>query len=141
MCILGVEKMIKERILTVAVLPFVNVSADPRIDEIGKGLARAMHEHLSASYELTVRKTTDFASLDHDVHVSALGRTMRADVLLFGCVCESDGVFRAKFQIVDASTGHSTGSTQAEWSARKPLPRAVAEHLATAVARAIQLDL
>lgn len=98
--------MIKERTLTVAVLPFVNVSADPRIDEIGEAIAHALRTCLQDADALCVSCDSQDTTGDYDLHVSALGRTMHADALLFGCICETDGILRVKVQLVDSRRHH-----------------------------------
>lgn len=131
--------MIKERTLTVAVLPFVNVSADPRIDEIGEALARALRTYLQNADALCVSCDCQNTTGDDDLHISALGRTMHADALLFGCICVANGILRAKAQIVDAGTGKARWSTQLECPADSATAEDLAEQVAIDLERAMRL--
>ncbi len=133
--------MIKERTLTVAVLPFVNVSADPRIDEIGEALAQALRTCLQDADALCVSCDSQNTTGDYDLHISALGRTMHADALLFGCICETDGILRAKVQIVDAMTGQARWSAQVEALAHQTSAGDLAEQIAARLECAILLEL
>ena len=132
--------MIKERTLTVAVLPFVNVSADPRIDEIGAALAHALRTCLQNADALCVSCDSQNTTGDYDLHISTLGRTMHADALLFGCICEADGILRAKVQIVDAMTGQARWSAQVEALAHQTSATDLAEQLAARLERAILVE-
>lgn len=131
--------MIKERTLTVAVLPFVNVSADPRIDEIGEAIAYALRTCLENADALCVSCDSQNTTGDYDVHVSELGRKMHADALLFGCICDSGGVIRARVQLVEACTGRVKWSTHVE--SPTAIPEAIADEVATDLERAIYLNL
>ncbi len=132
--------MIKEKTLTVAVLPFVNVSGNPKVDEIGRGIADALRHCLQDADTMRVSPTARNSIGNYDIHVRELGRTMRADALLFGCICEANGILRAKVQIVDAMTGQARWSAQVEALAHQSNAGDLAEEIVDRLERAIQLE-
>lgn len=111
----GIVMMLVERTMTVAVLPFVNLTEDPRIGEIGEAIGASLRTLLGGTNGVRAARTS-LATPEHDdFHIAHLGRALHADALLLGWVGEEDGLLRGKAQLVEAKTGETQWSTELGW--------------------------
>jgi TolB-like protein len=91
---------------SVAVLPFVNLTAGPRLDCLGDRIATDIKCILQFDPRLTpVDAAPATWAGGPDVHVGDLGRQLHADLLLFGDVRREGQGIRATARLIDASTG------------------------------------
>ncbi|MGH8496105.1 MAG: winged helix-turn-helix domain-containing protein [Gammaproteobacteria bacterium] len=91
---------------TVAVLPFLNLSAEPEREYIAIGIAEAVLHQLASLRDLTViARTSSFAFKGQDTDVREIGRRLNARYLLEGSVQSVGDRLRVTAQLVDAATG------------------------------------
>ncbi|CAN5126135.1 hypothetical protein BH24PSE2_BH24PSE2_15960 [soil metagenome] len=91
---------------TIAVLPFLDLSADANRDYIATGIAEAVLHQLASLREMTViARTSSFAFKGQDMDVREIGRLLNARYLLEGSVQSAEDRLRVTAQLVDATTG------------------------------------
>ena len=92
---------------SIAVLPFVNMSADPANEFLSDGIAEELLNLLAQLPGLHVAaRTSSFTFKGTNVPVDSIGRVLRVRHVLEGSVRESGGRVRITAQLVDASTGY-----------------------------------
>lgn len=98
--------------VALAVIPFVDLSAAPAID----ALSSEITEHVGRALRLgeILRVITPTLLCDGDTCIAHLGRRLRADWLLFGCVCRRTGTWYAHTQLIHAPTGRVVSCAETE---------------------------
>ncbi|MTH76897.1 winged helix-turn-helix domain-containing protein [Paracoccus aestuariivivens] len=95
----------------VAVLPFVNLGADPSVDSLGKGVAEDIISMLAQSAGVAViARNSSFKYGQGPVDVRQIGHELDADYVLDGSVRKSGDSLRIVAQLSDATTGRSMWS-------------------------------
>jgi TolB-like protein len=90
----------------IAVLPFVNLSDDPKQEYFSDGLTEDILTELSRARDLRVlARSTTFPYKGKAVDVFSLGRELRARYLLEGSVQRTDNRLRVTAQLIDTETG------------------------------------
>ena len=90
----------------VAVLPFTNLSGDPKQDYFSDGLTEDILTELSRSSDLRViARNTSFQYKGKAVDVTKLGRELKVNYVLEGSVQRSADRLRVTAQLIDAETG------------------------------------
>jgi TolB-like protein/tetratricopeptide (TPR) repeat protein len=90
----------------IAVLPFVNLSGDPKQDYFSDGLTEDILTELSRTPDLGVlARNTTFQYKGRAVDVMKLGRELGARYVLEGSVRRTDDRLRVTAQLIDAETG------------------------------------
>jgi len=90
----------------VAVLPFTNLSGDPKQDYFSDGLTEDILTELSRARDLRVlARNTTFQYKGEPVDVMKLGRDLGARYVLEGSIQRSDDRLRVTAQLIDAKTG------------------------------------
>jgi TolB-like protein len=90
----------------IAVLPFTNLSGDPKQDYFSDGLTDDILTELSRARDLRVlARNTSFQFTDDAEDVGKLGRELKVRYLLKGTVRRNDDRLRVTAQLIDASTG------------------------------------
>jgi adenylate cyclase len=91
---------------SVAVLPFANLSGDPRQDYFSDGITEDITTEMSRFSELLViARNSSFQYKGKAVDIRAVGRELGARYLLEGSVRRSGGRVRIMAQLIDAATG------------------------------------
>ena len=91
---------------TIAVLPFVNRSDDPRQEYFADGVSEDLITDLSAlSGMVVVARSASFRYKGTKVDPQAVGKQLGADFILEGSVRKAGGFVRITAQLVDARTG------------------------------------
>jgi TolB-like protein/DNA-binding winged helix-turn-helix (wHTH) protein len=91
--------------LTLAVLPFSNLSGDRGGDYLSLGLARSVRDALSRVGGLRViADTSSFPLAAQKLSMAELARRLGAELLLTGAVTERAGVVRISQELVDPGT-------------------------------------
>jgi adenylate cyclase len=92
----------------IAVLPFVNMSADAENEYFSDGITEELISKLSRLHDLTViARTSVMKYKDTDKSVAEIGRELRAGTILDGSVRKAGDRLRITAQLVDvASEGH-----------------------------------
>jgi TolB-like protein len=91
----------------IAVLPFVNMSADPENEYFCDGLAEELINALSKIEELKVAaRTSAFTFKGRDARVADIGQVLGVNVILEGSVRRSGDRLRVTAQLIDVSSGY-----------------------------------
>ena len=90
----------------IAVLPFLNLSGDPKQEYFSDGLTEDILTELSRARDLRViARNTSFQYKDKAVDVTKLGRELNVRYVLEGSVQRSDDRLRVAAQLIDTETG------------------------------------
>ena len=90
----------------IAVLPFTNMSGDPKEDYFSDGLTEDIIAELARFRELNVlARNTTFQHKGQSVDVPAVGRKLGAKYVLEGSVRKSGSQLRVTAQLIDAQSG------------------------------------
>jgi TolB-like protein len=125
---------------SIAVLPFVDMSADSGNGYFGDGLSEELITALSHVGELRVAaRTSSFALRDSRLDVRAIGETLRVATVVEGSVRRDGGRLRVTAQLIDAATGYHLWS--GEYDRELEDVFAVQDDIAQAIAGALKLEL
>ena len=98
---------------SIAVLPFVNMSADPEQEYFCDGLAEDLINALTQLQDLRViARTSAFSFKDRSVRVQEIGKELNVATLLEGSVRKAGNRLRITAQLVDTTAGHHLWSEQ-----------------------------
>ncbi|MGH9839901.1 MAG: winged helix-turn-helix domain-containing protein [Blastocatellia bacterium] len=98
---------------SIAVLPFVGLSAEPGNEYFGLGIADALITRLSKLRQMVVRPTSAiarFAATGQDA--AAIGRELRVAAVLEGGIRRAGGRIRVSAQLVSAGEGRTLWAAQ-----------------------------
>lgn len=97
--------------VSIAVLPFVNVSADPDYEYFGDGLADELINALSKLSGLrVVARTTAFSFKGRQIAIPEIAELLAVDLVLEGSVRKSGNRLRITAQLVNAADGYQLWS-------------------------------
>jgi TolB-like protein/DNA-binding winged helix-turn-helix (wHTH) protein len=92
--------------LTLAVLPFANLSSDPAAAYLSPGLTRAVRDVLSQMGGLRVIADASSSRVaEKNLSQAEVARRLGADLLLTGAVTENAGAVRISLELVDPKSG------------------------------------
>jgi TolB-like protein len=92
---------------SIAVLPFLNFSAEPANEHLGDGLAEELLNALAQLPELRVAaRTSSFAFKDAPTDVTEIGRRLNVETVLEGSVRKSGQRLRITAQLINTSDGY-----------------------------------
>ena len=92
---------------SIAVLPFVNMSADAENEYFCEGLSEELLNALAQIRELKVAaRTSSFSFKDKQLNVGEIGRILNVGSILEGSVRKSGNKLRITAQLIDASDGY-----------------------------------
>ncbi len=99
------EKNAGRRVASVAVLPFVNLSADPENEFFADGITEDVITHLAKIKSLKViSRTSVMAFKNRDHGLREIGERLGASTLLEGSVRRAGGRVRVVAQLIDCAT-------------------------------------
>ena len=125
---------------SLAVLPFVNMSGDPKQDYLSDGLSEEILNSLARINELHVTaRTSAFSFKGKDVDVATIARKLNVGAILEGSVRRSANTVRITTQLIDASSGYHLWSETYDRSLGDVLK--LETEIATAVAGALRVSL
>ncbi|MGQ0641229.1 MAG: BTAD domain-containing putative transcriptional regulator [Gemmatimonadaceae bacterium] len=125
---------------SIAVLPFVNLSADPENQHFSDGLTEELIGELSRIDGLHVAaRTSSFALRDAKLDARAIGDTLGVTTVLEGSIRKEGNRLRASAQIVDAVTGYHIWSQEYDRELRDVF--ALQDEIARAIAGALAMKL
>jgi len=91
--------------LSIAVLPFTNMSEDPNQEHFADGLAEELLNSLAAIGELRViSRTSSFAFKGRSVSIAEIAAALQVDHILEGSVRRSGDTVRVTAQLIDTSS-------------------------------------
>ena len=90
-------------ISSIAVLPFVNVAADPNLEYLSDGITETLINSLSQLTQLKVMsRNSAFRYKGRETDASAIGRDLNVQSVLIGRVAERDDLLSISVELVDA---------------------------------------
>jgi TolB-like protein/DNA-binding winged helix-turn-helix (wHTH) protein/Tfp pilus assembly protein PilF len=125
---------------SIAVLPFVDLSANGDQRYFGDGLADELLDRLAKIRQLRVAgRTSSFSFRDKNVDVAQIGSQLGVRHVLEGSVRRSDERLRITVQLIDARSGFHVWSETYDRALTDLF--AVQDEIASEVARALELEL
>jgi serine/threonine protein kinase/TolB-like protein/Tfp pilus assembly protein PilF len=125
---------------SVAVLPFVNLSADPTQDYLGDGISDELLTELSTLSELQVAaRTSSFSFKGRALDAASIGRSLNVGALVEGSVRRDGDSMRITAQLINTQSGFQIWSQTYDRKFSDMLK--VQTEVATAVAKALQVKL
>jgi serine/threonine-protein kinase len=127
-------------LLSLAVLPFANLSLDPEQEYWSDGLTDELTSALSRIGRVrTVSRSSAFALKGKPIDIRQAGQLLRADVVVEGSVRMQSGRVRVAAQLTQVSSGLHLWSSTIEREARDAW--AAQEEIAMAIVSAVKLEL
>jgi TolB-like protein/lipoprotein NlpI len=125
---------------SLAVLPFVNMSGDPKQDYFSDGLSEELLNSLAGIRDLQVAaRTSSFSFKGKDASASDIGRKLNVGAILEGSVRRDGTRVRITAQLINAVTGFHLWSQTYDRDLHNVL--ALQTDIATAVTTALQATL
>ena len=125
---------------SVAVLPFTNMSGDPRDDYFSDGLSEELLNTLAAVQGLKVAaRTSSFSFKGKDEAVGEIARKLNVAAVLEGSVRRDKSHVRISTELIDAGTGFQRWSQTYDRDLKDVL--ALQTEIATSVATALKVKL
>jgi len=125
---------------SIAVLPFVNMSGDPKQDYFSDGLSEELLNSLSTVRDLQVAaRTSSFSFKGKDANVADIARKLNVGDVLEGSVRKDGNQVRITAQLINALTGFHLWSQTYDRNLRNIL--ALQTEIASAVTKALQATL
>ena len=92
---------------SIAVLPFVNLSGDPKQEYFSDGFTEHIITSLSkVPYILVIARNSSFAYKGKSIKIQQIAEELAVQYVLEGSVQRSDDRLRITVQLIDATTGH-----------------------------------
>jgi serine/threonine-protein kinase len=125
---------------SIAVLPFVNMSGDPKQDYFSDGLSEELLNSLAAIPDLRVAaRTSSFTFKGKNDDVADIARKLNVGALLEGSVRKDGNQVRITAQLINATTGYHLWSQTYDRDLKNVL--ALQWEIATAVTKALKATL
>jgi len=125
---------------SIAVLPFVNMSADPENEYFTDGIAEEIINALSKVQALRVAsRTSSFAFKGKNEDISGIGRHLKVSTVLEGSVRKSGSMLRVTAQLVDVTNGFQLWSERFDRKLEDVF--AIQDEIATSIVRALRVVL
>jgi TolB-like protein len=124
---------------SIAVLPFVNMSGDPKQDYFSDGLSEELLNSLASVRDLQVAARTSSFSFKGGTDVAEIARKLNVGALLEGSVRKDGNHVRITAQLINAVTGFHLWSQTYDRDLKNVL--ALQTEIATAVTKALAATL
>jgi serine/threonine protein kinase/Tfp pilus assembly protein PilF len=125
---------------SIAVLPFANLSDDPKQDYFCDGMAEEIINSLSQIEGLrVVARTSSFAFHGRALDIREIGRHLGVDTLLEGSVQKAGGTLRITTQLINVRSGYHLWSERFDRSIEDVF--AIQDEIASNVVRALRVTL
>src|SRR6184192_1868660 len=125
---------------SIAVLPFVNIGADPANEPFSDGMSEELMTALARIAELRVAaRTSAFSFKGKEVDVREIGSKLNVGYVLEGSVRRAGPRLRVSAQLINAATGYHLWSDEYDRDARDVF--AVQDEIARAIVGALRLKL
>ncbi len=125
---------------SIAVLPFVNMSADPDQEYFSDGLAEELLNRLAKINDLRVAaRTSSFQFKGQNLDVADIGRQLKVDNVLEGSVRKSGNRLRITAQLISAAEGYHLWSETYERELDDVF--AIQDDISTAITQALEVEL
>lgn len=125
---------------SIAVLPFVNMSGDPKQDYFSDGISEELLDSLSRLSEMKVAaRTSSFSFKGQNTDVSSIARKLNVGSILEGSVRRGGDTIRINVELIDAVTGFRIWSSSYDRKLSDILR--VQTEVATTVAQELKIEL
>ena len=125
---------------SIAVLPFVNMSADPENEYFTDGIAEEIINALSKVQALRVAsRTSSFAFKGKNEDISGIGRHLKVNTVLEGSVRKAGNMLRVTAQLVDVTNGYQLWSERFDRKLEDVF--AIQDEIASSIVRALRVVL
>jgi len=125
---------------SIAVLPFVNMSADPEQEYFSEGIAEELLNRLAQYPDLKVAaRTSAFQFKGKNLDIGEIGRRLKVTHVLEGSVRKGGSTLRITAQLIDSRTGYHMWSESYDRDAADVLR--VQDEIAGAIAKALESRL
>ena len=125
---------------SIAVLPFVNMSADPENEYFTDGIAEEIINALSKVQALRVAsRTSSFAFKGKNEDISGIGRHLKVSTVLEGSVRKAGNMLRVTAQLVDVANGYQLWSERFDRKLEDVF--AIQDEIAASIVRALRVVL
>src|SRR2546422_780535 len=125
---------------SIAVLPFVNIGADPANEPFSDGMSEELITVLAKVAELQVTaRTSAFSFKGKPVDVREIGRKLNVSYVLEGSVRRAGPQLRVSAQLINAATGYHLWSDEYDRDARDVFT--VQDEIARAIVAALRVKL
>jgi len=125
---------------SIAVLPFVNMSADPENEYFTDGIAEEIINALSKVQALRVAsRTSSFAFKGKSEDISGIGHHLKVSTVLEGSVRKSGNMLRVTAQLVDVANGYQLWSERFDRKLEDVF--AIQDEIAASIVRALRVVL
>jgi TolB-like protein len=125
---------------SIAVLPFVNMSGDPKQDYFSDGLSEELLNSLATVHELQVAaRTSSFSFKGSNTKLADIARELNVGAVLEGSVRKDGNHVRITAELINAVTGFSQWTQTYDRDLRNIL--SLQTEIATAVTKALQATL
>jgi TolB-like protein/tRNA A-37 threonylcarbamoyl transferase component Bud32/Tfp pilus assembly protein PilF len=125
---------------SIAVLPFVNIGADPANEPFSDGMSEELITALAKIAELRVTaRTSAFSFKGKAVDVREIGSKLNVNYVLAGSVRRAGPQLRVSAQLINAATGYHLWSDEYDRDARDVF--AVQDEIARAIVGALRVKL
>jgi TolB-like protein/Flp pilus assembly protein TadD len=125
---------------SIAVLPFVNMSGDPKQDYFSDGISEELLDSLSRLNDMKVAaRTSSFSFKGQSTDVSSIAHKLNVGSILEGSVRRSADTIRINVQLINAVTGFQIWSRSYDRKLSDILR--VQTEVATAVAQGLKIEL
>jgi TolB-like protein/Flp pilus assembly protein TadD len=125
---------------SIAVLPFVNMSEDPKQDYFSDGLAEELLNSLATVHDLQVAaRTSSFSFKGKDTKLADIARELNVGAVLEGTVRKEGNHIRITAELINAVTGFDQWSQTYDRDLKNIL--SLQSEIATAVSKALQATL
>jgi TolB-like protein/Tfp pilus assembly protein PilF len=125
---------------SIAVLPFVNMSGDPKQEYFSDGLSEELLNSLATVHDLQVAaRTSSFSFKGKDVKLADIGRELNVGAVLEGSVRKEGNHVRITVELINAVTGFNQWSQTYDRDLKNIL--SLQTEIATAVTTALQATL
>jgi TolB-like protein/DNA-binding winged helix-turn-helix (wHTH) protein/Tfp pilus assembly protein PilF len=127
-------------ITSIAVLPFVNVGADPDLDYLSDGLSETVIDHLSQLPQLRViARSSSFKYRGENIDVQDVAAKLVAQAIVLGRVVQRGDSLTVRVELVDARANRQLWGEQ--YSRRAADIQAVEEEIARTISEKLRLRL
>jgi TolB-like protein/cytochrome c-type biogenesis protein CcmH/NrfG len=140
----NVEKLnlapLKEKVRSVAVLPFVNMSSDPEQEYFSDGLSEELLNRLAQNDQLRVAaRTSSFQFKGQNQDIGEIGRQLKVEHVLEGSVRKSANRIRITAQLIEVDSGYHIWSETYEREINDIF--AIQDDISLAITRALEAEL
>jgi len=136
----SIESPLEANNLSIAVLPFINMSSDPEQEYFSDGITEEILNRLAKNRELQVAaRTSVFSFKGHDQDIRQIGEMLGVGTILEGSVRKDGEYIRITAQLIRASDGFHLWSETYDRKLENIF--AIQDDIASQIAEALQISL